>query len=300
MAGRQVKEDFPGLGGSRGAACRACTPGLRYALGMNHPGKVLVLADGGLAGLVAIAAAREAVSAYHAPVPAGQETPRPMVMFVPREASQTDLRSTAVRAQAQKYDVEVVAAPLGVGGLNIQSGDSGLADSISLSLAAGLATAAGYPEVVWPAHFGEPGEPDEVGLDAAARAVDRAALATRLAALDSEEHRVPSIRIKTPLADLSARQLAEVALDLNVPIELCWWWKAAELAGGMTSAATSVAMEQRHQWTALFTQLGWREHAAENDSVVESDAGPQVQTPQAGRSVAGMSVALGARRRQRG
>ena len=111
---------------------------------------------------------------------------------------------------------------------------------------------------------------------------------------------MPSIRIKTPLADLSARQLAEVALDLNVPIELCWWWKAAELAGGMTSAATSVAMEQRHQWTALFTQLGWRERAAESDGVVESDAGTQVQTPQAGRSVAGMSVALGARRRQRG
>lgn len=283
---------------------------------MNHPGKVLVLADGGLAGLVAIAAAREAVSAYHTPLPAGQETPRPMVMFVPRDANQTDLRVGAVRVQAQRYDVEVVSAPLGVGGLNIQNGDSGLADSISLSLAAGLATAAGYPEVIWPVSFGHPGEPDDVELDGLARAVDRAALATRLAALDSDEHGVPSIRIKTPLADLSARQLAEVALDLNVPIELCWWWKAAELAGGMASGATSVAIEQRHQWAALFTQLGWRESPvedkAENEQSPRFQAAPQmphvpqtppepkVQASDGSSSITGISMTIGARRRLRG
>jgi len=280
---------------------RASGAGLRYALGMNHPGKVLVLADGGLAGLVAIAAAREAVSAYHVPQPVGQETPRPMVMFVPRDASQTDLRSTAVRAQAQRYDAEVVAAPLGVGGLSIQGGDSGLADSISLSLAAGLATAAGYPEVVWPATFGAPVEPDTIDLDAASRAIDRAALATRLAALDSGEHRIPSIRIKTPMADLSARQLAEVALDLNVPVEMCWWWRAADLAGGMTSSATHAAVELRHQWTALLTQLGWRERATLEEDRADDGAGnPPVQSPQGARSVAGLSMSVGARRRQRG
>lgn len=266
---------------------------------MTHPGKVLVLADGGLAGLLAIAAAREAVAAFHAmPRGAGDE-PRPMVMFLPRDAAQTDLRAAAVRRQAARYDLELVAAPMGVGGL-MGGGETGLADSIALSLAAGLATAAGVPEVVWPAFFGRAAEPDHVDLDALARACDRAVLATRMAALDAHEHRVPSIRIKTPYADLSARQLAELALDLNVPIESCWWWGGANLAGGMESAATSAAIRERHEWTAVLASMGWRS-AGDDLPPGEHDAATEVSTDvtRGGGEVAGLSMTLPTRRRQR-
>jgi len=270
---------------------------------MDHPGRVLVLADGGLAGLVAIAAAREAVSAFHAPnlgdAPDGEVAVRPLVMFLPRDAAQTDLRSAAVRRQAARYDAEVVAAPMGVGGL-IGGGETGLADSITLALAAGLATAARVPEVVWPAFFGRPGEPESVDLDALARACDRAVLATRAAALDAHEHRVPSIRVKTPYADLSAKQLGELALDLNVPIESCWWWAAANLAGGMESAATSVAIRERHEWAALLAGMGWRS-AGDELPGDETAATPEVIATRdpAVSAVAGMSMTLPTRRRQR-
>jgi len=71
---------------------------------------------------------------------------------------------------------------------------------------------------VWPVHVGA----DLEGMD---RALARARLVERLVNLDlPQEHEgEPPLRIETPLLDLTDRQIAELAADLDAPLDVCWW-----------------------------------------------------------------------------
>ena len=51
---------------------------------------------------------------------------------------------------------------------------------------------------------------DSLDLDQIAQITDRAGLVSRLVAIDADVHSVPSIRIETPYADFSDRQIADL------------------------------------------------------------------------------------------
>jgi 7-cyano-7-deazaguanine synthase in queuosine biosynthesis len=72
--------------------------------------------------------------------------------------------------------------------------------------------------VLWPVHCG-------ADLEAMDRALARARLVERLVNLDlpAGEEDEPPLRIETPLLDLSDRQIAELAADLDAPLDVCWW-----------------------------------------------------------------------------
>lgn len=114
--------------------------------------------------------------------------------------------------------------------------------------ASAAAVRRGIARVIWPVqHLGD-GSASH--LDVAARAVDRALLVTRLVALDADAHELPSFRIETPYADLTDRQMAELAADLDAPAWLCWW-----LAKPPTQRS-SAAQQAAARWTTLLEEAG--------------------------------------------
>jgi hypothetical protein len=127
------------------------------------------------------------------------------------------------------------------------AGGGGGGVSQGLLAAAYVAAAHRCDRVVWPVQSPAPvsGE-DDVDLDRIAADVDRALLVSRLVALDADEHGRPGLRIETPYVDLSDRQLAELAFDMDVPVHLCWWWE------GESGAA------ERERWLGTLRAVGWR------------------------------------------
>lgn len=96
-----------------------------------------------------------------------------------------------------------------------------LPTSALLMLATAEARRLGCDDVVWPVVCGS-------DLDELASAAERARLVSRLSMLPTHQGKTRSgvpglIRIRTPLADLTPLQVAELALDLDAPIQTCWW-----------------------------------------------------------------------------
>lgn len=197
---------------------------------MDDPqGRTLIIANGGLLSLIAMAAAREAVLAG-----AARDARRPVVMTPALEGPTAPARRNAVARQADLYDLELLDAPVpgqAVGGSQAGPASAqplvGESQSRLLMHAAYAAASRGLMSVVWPVRAGQ-GE--AIDLEQAAKACDRAVLIARIAGLDADEHGVASIRVQTPFLDLTDRQIADLALDLAVPANECWWWKDAYLA----------------------------------------------------------------------
>lgn len=81
--------------------------------------------------------------------------------------------------------------------------------------------------VIWPICVGD-------DLEALHRVTEQAALVTELAALDKylvSNGSLTGIRVFTPLADLDSDGLAELATDLDAPLEACW--RPVTSAGGV-------------------------------------------------------------------
>lgn len=191
--------------------------------------RILVLSDGGLPSLVACAAAGQSSGATVAPL-------------LWEAGGEPDNRLAAVSRQAELCGLPIGKLPIPLGpppGVTV-----GAIQSLALVHAATSAAAAGFATVVWPMHAGPGAEPD---LDRVATAIDRALLVSRLVALDAVEHGIPAIRVDTPYADFTDRQMAELAIDLDAPIPACWWW------GGQGGSAAS----ERQRWTALLQSFGW-------------------------------------------
>ena len=55
-----------------------------------------------------------------------------------------------------------------------------------------------------------------LALDRIAQIADRAVLVARLVAIDADAHGVPSIRIETPYADFTDRQIADLIADMEL------------------------------------------------------------------------------------
>lgn len=205
----------------------------------------MIIVDGDLPSIVACAAAREAFLAWASesrlkPSP-DAPAPHPAAWIVPQLGTVGRQRMEAARAAAGAFVLEAInpADPLPA------ATTPGEQLSQLLLRAAFVAATHGKDTVLWP--FNTPGG-DGVDLDEVARAVDRSMLITRLASIDSTEHGKPAIRIDPPYADFSDRQLAELAVDLGVPVNLCWWW----------SSDLPDAAEPRDRWLSALTAAGWR------------------------------------------
>ncbi|TVQ30082.1 MAG: hypothetical protein EA376_14075 [Phycisphaeraceae bacterium] len=85
-----------------------------------------------------------------------------------------------------------------------------------LLAAASEAGRRGCPRVIWPIHHGD-------DLDDMARAADQAALLTHLARLEGDSPAHTPVSIHTPFLDLTDDQLIDLARDLDLPAEACWW-----------------------------------------------------------------------------
>jgi len=89
-----------------------------------------------------------------------------------------------------------------------------LLDACAVAIEHGIRT------VIWSVQV--PGD-DDARLGRIGDAIDRALLAARLATLDAEEQGGIEVRMLTPIVDLADDQVLDLANDLSVPVESCWW-----------------------------------------------------------------------------
>lgn len=102
--------------------------------------------------------------------------------------------------------------------------------------------------LVWP--VGPEGR--DVDVAASARALTAATLVSQLislSGLDSE-----TVEVQAPYADLSEDQVADLVLDMDLPIWTCWWMAAAEFGEGDVKVR---ATQERERWRAALKRAGW-------------------------------------------
>ncbi len=204
---------------------------------------VLVITGGDLPGLIAIAT--ESIRADRASRPASS-----VQVWIPGFRDPTlIMRRRAVRAQAEIFNSSFVE-PQDTG-LLLGTPDG---PSISLMLIAGarVALQRGCDRLVWPVHAGS----HQRDLDRLARGADRALLVSRLISLDSPEVGIEALEVQTPFLDMDDGDIADLALDLAVPVGACWWFDQSQDEDA-NSRATPDADQERTRWSAVLTERGW-------------------------------------------
>jgi hypothetical protein len=191
---------------------------------MPVPG-LLVLSDGCVGGLLAMAVAT-------------RDRDRPVYHWMPDTGPFAAARAAAARRGAELYQVREATAPgEAVSALDVLSG--------VLLKAGAIAAAVGASEIVWPVNA--PEGPDS--LERASANLQRAVLVSGLMRLE-----YGGIEIAAPYADFSDGELADLVLDMDLPIWTCWWFDPGELQGEAAEAAAAM----RERWTALLQEAGWR------------------------------------------
>lgn len=200
----------------------------------------LVVSAGDLAGLVACAVAFE----EHAAQRAG---PAPVVRPFVTSGPEADARRQAARAQAEHYGLAFEDAPA--------------CDGWSVgALAAGLLSAGesarrhARPRVVWGVHAGVDTDPEGVALDACGRTLDLCLLVSRLLNLDPAAR---AVDVEAPLADLSDRQLADLGVDLGVPVARCCWWWGGGGSAPLDERGDAVRRAEESRWLGVLKGVGW-------------------------------------------
>ena len=115
--------------------------------------------------------------------------------------------------------------------------------------AALIAMRSGIRRVVWPVRVIRPETTSamEGFVDQIAIAVDRAVLASRLASLDADQSTAVDVVIETPFVDLSNEQMWDLAGDMALPIETCWWHDGRTLPNGQERYAYWSRLSMRSQ-----------------------------------------------------
>jgi len=207
---------------------------------MATPGRTLILSDGGLTSLLAAAIACD------------EDGRRAREREAPGERSllwacgtSSDLDPVCVHAAAQHaqiFSLEYVP-PIEFGGAAAAIlGLRGEVETMTLVRACYLAAARGARRVLWPVQLPGSGARDG-NLDLIARAMDRALLVSRLVSIDEADIGVPEVSIETPFVDLDDEQIADLALDMELPVEACWWSGAYGQAPG--------SARERERWLPL-------------------------------------------------
>ena len=236
-----------------------------YTLSMSELSRTLVIGDGDLSTIIAAAAAADAALLAE-PDPERRRALRPVMYVPPLFGVSAAARKWALRRQAELFEMELVEAS--ADSREKPQGGTGQGewprDTLNLVQASVAAIERGCTQVVWPTHTVHAQSPD---LDDVARAVDRALLVARLISLDGDHHGQPGFRIETPLVDLSDRQLADLVIDMDLPVRLCWWWHAEMSQGGAAEFRT-----HHDRWTAVLREVGWRESSEPRGHTVEKPA----------------------------
>lgn len=185
----------------------------------NPSPDVLVIFDRSLGSLCA---------AWASGVAGASETPGRTLAWLPPAIAADPARESAARSLAEACRAEVVTGPA-------PTWPAGLAQTGLLLAAGAAALERGVGRVVWPVRLGEPsggpgGSAPARGaggspLPAVAAAFDRALLVGRLLSMDAGALSVAGVAtggltIETPYLDLTADQLADLALDMDVPATL--------------------------------------------------------------------------------
>lgn len=179
----------------------------------------LVLTDGGLAGLVAAVIASKRTDPEIRPA-----------VLVPSGLSEPVSRAARVGCER-----------LGLSAIELNAGRTGggAGETRLLLVAAQTAAQNGCSTLIWGRQLG--GDDPVQSIDLIGQSLDRATLISRLISLDLPDS--GSLEIELPVIDMTDAQLAELALDLGVPLDTLAWW------GSDT--------EERTRWESALRSVGW-------------------------------------------
>ena len=191
---------------------------------------VLVMSDGGLASLVASLMAQPSEE---------------IALWVPPQGTPTIDAPEVILGLEHRQAAEAQADLIGLRGVDAApsmpttlGSDSPM--SLVLMMACQAAARVGLGAVVWPIVCGE-------RADDLAAAVELARLVERLGAVPGRFGSPwPGVELNLPLVDLTSKQVAELALDLDAPVQTCWWWGIEE---------EGCALETRSVWEQVLKQV---------------------------------------------
>jgi len=124
---------------------------------------------------------------------------------------------TAVERHASVYGASVASSELVIEPAAEGSAGTGLSQLLLASVP--IASEHGCDAILLPIRPASAAPDGSLPVDEIAREVDRAELVSRLAALDTGR----PCSIVTPVVDLTERQVLDLAGDMGVPDEMCWW-----------------------------------------------------------------------------
>lgn len=178
---------------------------------------------------------------------------------------------------AAQYDIRVVAKSLDSGGgAALEGSPAERSRSLRLVAAATAAARLGCHRLVWPVQaigrgLGEVGEVragevrgregawggggDSLDVERVANLLDVATLVGRLVSIETG----CEVSVETPFVDLTDQQLVELALDMGLDREQCWWaaGRAHLWADDAHAALAAEAWHARQRWEGAFARSGW-------------------------------------------
>lgn len=203
----------------------------------------LIITDGGLAGLLACfmeGVCRPAASLPRDKQGAGEPGAQSTVWFWWYGSGEQEraAREASARAGLGVCHLAQLLVPL-VDDERLATGQppvrpSGNTLSKMLLLAGSDAIKRGLARMIWPVHLGGPGGGGEhladhaAGLDAIAEVCDRAVAAARLLSLDAGPE---GFSIQTPFVDFTDAQIADLASDVDLPLEQAFLGSADGIGG---------------------------------------------------------------------
>ncbi len=205
---------------------------------MSQDGDVLIICDGGLSSLVACTQAAKKAETR-------SEPPTTIAWFVPTGDETDEARRNSMRAISTLLGLSFGESPVRA---EAESPETPSQRETRLLLeCAAQALAIGVQTVTWAIQPGGTEADEWPDLDDIAERMDRALFCARLALLDAGSDSASDIRILTPLIDFTDRQLAELAADLAVAVETCWWYSGAQHA---------LASSKQRRWKPLLDGVG--------------------------------------------
>jgi len=224
----------------------------RMAESMDRP-TTLIVASGDVAGLLAMAnLERRQGLAASVVGDAG------FVMPALWPSNENARRMASLRQQAEGYGLHLIEPS--ISGDSLQPINEHDATTVRLVDACAMAKSKGASTVVWAVSTGRDGS-HQAGADRAGVCTLQAMMIERVCSLDvlaDHGSADPStrgasaaavVRVEAPYADFSDRQLAELVIELDLPVWTCWWWGATN--------DDQAAWSERQHWTALLRELGW-------------------------------------------
>ncbi len=190
---------------------------------MSNRGGTVILSDGDLGALIALVHAAESSLA--------SDSSGPSDLFLLPSVESASPPGALLQRQAAANSASILD-PLPYA---MRSADRLLA-------AGRLAEERGASRVVWAAHAGVPLDPESVDLDRAAAIANSALLVERLLEVESGD----AAMIEAPFADLSDRQMADLAIDLGLLPGEVWW----------AGRAGDDQLRAAERWSAAFEASG--------------------------------------------